>query len=360
MPMKAALTAVILTARRLLPVAALRAFLGRVGFIDFLGRDSGELGFVFDHPGELAVSPLMQPLVHLAAVVDPVTDAANITDSNRRDTSLKEHLHDLSAQLVKEVRDLVVDVIQLLVFRLDELRPSVRAVLFAIYFRIEFGFQLVLVVTKSAKLPAVDREGARAREDSGKVLLPEINSSDLVSDRSVGGFCVVLSTDDEAIGGLPNLNGSRLSVYGPVDQNRVLSTLRGQSENTVVSKSHALTFPSQHVVSFITALWRVALAIVVVPGADSIIELIGDCLGSLRGQTLMPFTVPPLHRRFAKPVVLAAYGAPVPLADAIPQVRRGTGQPLELIGILNVEFTGQIHTQTKNPRGFRQVELGSE
>jgi len=83
----------------------------------------------------------VQPLIHLAAVVDPITDAANITDSNRRDTSLKEHLHDLPAQFMKKAFDLVVDVIQLLVFRLDEFLPAIRAALFAIDLRVEFGLQ---------------------------------------------------------------------------------------------------------------------------------------------------------------------------------------------------------------------------
>jgi len=78
--MKMALTANILAARRLLPVAALRAFLGRVGFIDSLDRDLGEPGFVLNHPSKLAIGPLVQPLVHGATVVDPITDAANITD----------------------------------------------------------------------------------------------------------------------------------------------------------------------------------------------------------------------------------------------------------------------------------------
>jgi hypothetical protein len=110
-----------------------------------------------------------------------------------------------------------------------------------------------------------------------------------------------------------------------------------------------LTFPAQHVVSFITALWRIALPVVVVPRADSIIELIGDCLSSLSGQAFMPFAVPPLHGRFAEPVVLPTDCSPVPLAAPIPQVRRAAGQPLQLIGALNVELTGQIHPQTEKP-----------
>ena len=63
----------------------------------------------------------------------------------------------------------------------------------------------------------------------------------------------------------------------------------------------------------------------------------------------MPFAVPPLHCFLAEPVVLAVHSSPVPLADVIPQVRRAAGQPLQLIGALNVEFTGQIHTQTEKP-----------
>jgi len=100
--MKATLTARIVPATRLLPVAALWAFLGRVGFVDFFDSDPSELGFVLDHPSKLAIGPLMQSLIHLAAVVDPITDAANVADCDRRDTSFKEHLHGLPRQFVKD------------------------------------------------------------------------------------------------------------------------------------------------------------------------------------------------------------------------------------------------------------------
>jgi len=68
MPMKAALTARIVPARRLLPVAALWAFLGRVCLVDSLDSDSSELGFLLDHPSKLAMGPLVQPLIYLAVV----------------------------------------------------------------------------------------------------------------------------------------------------------------------------------------------------------------------------------------------------------------------------------------------------
>jgi hypothetical protein len=88
MSMKTTLATSVLPTTRFLPVAALWAFLRRVGFINFLNCDSSEFGFLLDHPSKLAIGPLMQPLVHLAAVVDPITDAANIADRDRRDTSL--------------------------------------------------------------------------------------------------------------------------------------------------------------------------------------------------------------------------------------------------------------------------------
>jgi hypothetical protein len=124
--MKATLTARIVPATRFLPVAALWAFLGRVRLVDLLDNDPSELGFVLDHPSKLAIGPLVEALVHFLSVVYSITDAANIADCNRRDTSLKEHLHDLPAQFMKEVRDLVVDVLELFTLRLDELLPAGR------------------------------------------------------------------------------------------------------------------------------------------------------------------------------------------------------------------------------------------
>jgi len=347
--MKAALRTDIPAARRLLPVAALWTFLRRVSFVDFFNCDSGELGFVLDHPGKLAIGPLVQPLIHLAAIVNSITDAANIADGDRRDTSLKEHLHDLPAQFVKKIRDLVVDVAQLLVFRLDELFPTVRSTLFAIYLRIELRFQLVLVVAKGTKLPAVNREGVRAREDGSEVFFAKVDSSDFITTRSIFRLYSILSTNDKAAGTLPDLNDSRLRLHRPVDQDRILSAFRGQAENAVISKRDALALPTQNIVSLVAALRRIAFPIVVVPRPDSIIELIGDCLGSLRRQCLMSFTMPSLHRRLTEPVVLSVDSSPIPRADAIPQVRRGAGQPLKLLSALNVEFTGQIHTQTEKP-----------
>jgi hypothetical protein len=343
MPMKTTFTARIVPARRLLPVAALWALLRRVGFVDFLDSDSSELGFVLDHPSKLVIGPLMQPLVHLAAKVDSITDAADITDSNRRDTSLKEHLHDLPAQFVKEVRDLVVDVVELFLLRPDKLLPAVRSRLFAADLRIELCFQLILIVTKSAELPAADRECIVAGEDSGKVLLPKIDSSDLVASRTVNRFCLVLSTNHKPTGTLPDLDGSRLRVYRLVDQDRVLSTFRGQAENAVVPKHDALVSPPEHVVGLIAALRRIALAVALVPRADCFVELLGYLLGCLRRKHVVTFAVPLAHRRLTEPVVLRTGRSPVPLADVIPQFSRSSGQPLELLGTLNMEFASQVH-----------------
>ena len=343
MPVKLALRTDILATTRLLPVAALRAFLGRVGFIDFLDCDSSELGFVLDHSSKLAIGPLMQPLIHSAAVVNSITDAACVADSNRRDTSLKEHLHDLPAQFVQKVRDLIVDVAELLVLRLNEPRPAIRAAFFAVDFRIELGFEPVLVVTQGAKLAAVDREGARACEDSGKVLLSEIDSSDLVSGGSINRFCVILSADNKPAGTLPDLDRMRLFIDGPIDQNRVLSAFCGETKHTIISERDTLVGPSEYVAGFVAAARRVAFAVALVPGADRSVELLDDFLGCLGRQDIVTFAVPPTHSRLTEPVVLPVDSSPVPRADPIPQVRRGAGQPLQPVGALNVEFASEVH-----------------
>jgi len=330
-------------------MAALWAFLRRVGFIDFLDCDSSKLGFILDHLSKLAIGPLVQPLIHLAAVIDSVTDAANITDSNRRDTSLKEHLHDFSAQLVKEVRDLVVDMVQLLVFRLDELLPTVRSTLFAIYLRIELRFQLVLVVAQSPKLPTVNREGVFAGENSGKVLLPEIDSGDFISSRTINRFFIVLSADNKPAGTLPNLDSARLPIDRPINQNRVVSALCGEPKDTIISERDTLVGPPKNVVFFVASARRVVFAVIVMPRSDRFVELFSNFLSGLRRKHAVTLAVPPMHRRFRKPVILAVYAAPVPLADAIPQVRRRAGQPLQLIGALNMEFASEVHTQTRKP-----------
>ena len=343
--MKTTLTARVFPATRLLPVAALWTFLGRIRFINSFNCDSSEFGFVLNHPSKLAISPLVQPLVHLAAVVNPITDAANITDPDRRDIALKAHLHDLSAQFMKEVRDLVVDVVQLLVFRLDERLPAIRSSFLSVYLRIELGLQLVLVVAQSAKLAAVDRESVLTREDSSEVLLPEINSGNLVSGGSGDGFCVVLSTDDESIRCLPDLDGSWLFIDRPINQNRLLSAFCGEPEDTIISKRDALVGPPEYVVGLVTTLRRIAFSVIIMPRPNRFVELLCDFLGCLRGQFVVAFAVPPAHRRLTEPVVLSIYSSPVPLADVVPQIRGGAGEPLKLLGALNMEFASQVHTE---------------
>jgi len=143
MPMNAALTARIVSTTRFLPVSTLWARFGRAGFLDSPSSNSGALRVVLNHPSKLARRPLMQPSVHLAAVVDAVTDAAHIADRNRRDASLKEHLYDLPAQFIEEVRDLVVDVVELLTLRFGQLLPAIRASLFAVDLLVELGLQLI-------------------------------------------------------------------------------------------------------------------------------------------------------------------------------------------------------------------------
>ncbi|MCS3616188.1 hypothetical protein GGP54_002655 [Salinibacter ruber] len=279
--MKTALTARILPATRLLPVAALWAFLGRVCLVDSLDGDSNEPGFVLDHPSKLAIGPLVKALVHLRSVIDPITDAANISQDDRRYTSVEEHIHDLPGEFVKEVRDLAIDVFELFTLCLDQLLPAIRATLFAVDLRVEFSLETVLVVSESTKLTTVDCERIIAREDSSEVLLSEIDSSYFVSGGSVNGFCVVLSTDDKTTRGLPNLDGSRLFTGGPVDQNRILSALRGQAKHAILSERHALIGPPEHVVGFVATLRRIALPVVVVPGTNCFVELPRDFLGRL-------------------------------------------------------------------------------
>jgi hypothetical protein len=249
--MKTTLTARILPTTRLLPVAALWAFLGRVRLTDSLDGNSSELSFVLNHPSKLTMGPLVEALVHLAAVVNPITDAANITDGDRRDTSLKEHLHDLPAQFMKEVRDLVVDVLKLLVLRLDQLLPAIRAALFAIDLRVELGLETVLVVAESTKLTAVYRKGITFRENSSEVLLSEIDSSYFVSGGSTDRFSVVLSTHNKPVRGLSDLDGSGFFFDRPVDQNRVLSALRGQAKHAIIPKRDSLMGPPEDIVGLV-------------------------------------------------------------------------------------------------------------
>jgi len=217
--MKTTLSARILAATRLLPVAALWAFLGRIRLVDTVGRDSSELGFVLDHPSKLAIGPLVETLVHLFAVVDPITNAANVADCDRRDTSLKEHLHDLPRQFVKEVRDLVVYALELITLRLDHLLPTIRPALFAVYFRIELGLEAVLVVAQGTKLAAVYGERVVARKDSSEMLLAKVDSGSFISAGSVNGLSVVLSSYDKPISRFPNLDGSGFFTSRPVNQN---------------------------------------------------------------------------------------------------------------------------------------------
>jgi hypothetical protein len=343
MSMKATLTARIVPAIRLLPVAALQAFLGCVRLINTFDGDSSKLGFVLDHPSKLAKGPLVKALVHSLSVAHPITDAANIADPDRRDTSLKEHLHDLPAQFVKEVRDLVVDVLELLALGSNELLPAIRTALFTVDLRVELGFEAVLVVSESAELTTVDREGVLTREDSGEMLLSEIDSGNLVSGGSVNGVSLVLGTHNESARALPDLDGARFFIDRPVDQNRVLSALGRQAKHAVTSERHALIGPSEHVVSLVRALRRVAPPVVVVPGVNRFVELLRDFLSRLRGKYIMALTVPPPHGRLTGPVVLSVYRAPVPFADRVPQIRRRPGQPFKLLGTLNMEFAGQVH-----------------
>ena len=341
--MKTTLAARIVSTTRLLSVAALWAFLRRVRLINTFDCDSNELGFLLDHPSKLAIGPLMEALVHSCSTIDPITDAANIADCNRRDTSLKEHLHDLPRQFVKEVRDLVIDVIELPTLRLDQLLPAIRAPLFAVDLRVELGLATVLVVSEGSKLTSVNCEGVLTREHSGEVFLPEVNPSHFVSSCAVNGLCVVLSTYNESVRGLPDLDGPRLFVNGPIDQNRILSAPGGQAKHAVVSKRDSLVGPTENIVLFVAAFWRITFPIVVVPGTNRFVELLRDFLSGLRRQHVVAFAVPPTHRRLTGPVVLSVYRTPVPLADRVPQVRRRLGKSFKLLGALNMKFSGQVH-----------------
>jgi hypothetical protein len=177
----------------------------------------------------------------------------------------------------------------------------------------------------------------------------EVNSSDLVPGRSTDGFCLVLSTNHKPTGTLPDLDRTRLFIDRPVDQYRVLTMLRRQTENSIISEPDALVGPPEHVVFFVTALWRIALAVVVMSGADRqdtcsvalslILHRFLDAYATTVGEGASNRQVhtPRLkacpdccrgrrvycsfaHPQYSKPVILAIYCAP-PFADPVPKIR---------------------------------------
>jgi hypothetical protein len=118
---------------------------------------------------------------------------------------------------VQEIGDLIVDVVELLVFGLDQFPPSIRTALFAVDLRLKFCLRLVLVVPKSSKLPAINQKAIFSRTDRSEMLLSEVNAGDIVSVCSIFGFDFI---------GRPNfipvipadLNEYGLFIYGPIDQ----------------------------------------------------------------------------------------------------------------------------------------------
>jgi hypothetical protein len=87
-------------------------------FTDLLHGDACRLRFVAKEADKRTVRPLMQALTGFLVGANPLPYAFQVSDHSGRDTSLKEHLHQFSGQLVQQVSDLVVDVTKLAVFGL--------------------------------------------------------------------------------------------------------------------------------------------------------------------------------------------------------------------------------------------------
>jgi hypothetical protein len=85
------------------------ASLGCVGFRGPLDGHSAKLDLVREHVLELRECPLMQTLVHPAAVVDPLSDSCEVTNYNCSYPSLVEDIYQSRCDLVQEVFDLVAD-----------------------------------------------------------------------------------------------------------------------------------------------------------------------------------------------------------------------------------------------------------
>jgi hypothetical protein len=74
----------------LMPLSAGWACLIRVGFTDALDDHSVQPVLVLDHANKLAVGPLVEPLVHLRSIVDPLSNPCQIAHYNRSDPSFGE------------------------------------------------------------------------------------------------------------------------------------------------------------------------------------------------------------------------------------------------------------------------------
>jgi hypothetical protein len=109
-----------------------RARLRRVGFTDALHGHSVQSRLVLDHVYELAVGPLVEPLVRFRSVVDPLSDSCQIAHYNRSDPSLVEGLDQPRGLLVQGILDLVADLTQLSVLGANQTLPSPAAAYFPV------------------------------------------------------------------------------------------------------------------------------------------------------------------------------------------------------------------------------------
>ena len=103
----------------LLSVSTGRARLRRVGFTDAPGGHSAKLRLVLDHSGKPAVAPLVELLVRLRAVVDPLSDSCHVAHYNGIDPSFVEGLNQPRGLLVQEILDLIADLREGPVLRSD-------------------------------------------------------------------------------------------------------------------------------------------------------------------------------------------------------------------------------------------------
>jgi hypothetical protein len=156
-----------------------RARLRRVGFTDALHGHSVQSRLVLDHVYELAVGPLVEPLVRFRSVVDPLSDSCQIAHYNRSDPSLVEGLDQPRGLLVQEILDLVSDLAQLSVLGANQTLPSPTAALFAGNLLRKPSRGLILLTTQTSKLSAVDGPSLVFGVDSSKVNLPDVDTRDL-------------------------------------------------------------------------------------------------------------------------------------------------------------------------------------
>ena len=139
-----------------MPAAAGWARLRSVGFTDTLHGHSVKSRLVLKHLDERAVGPLVEPLVRLRSVVDPLPDPCQITHYHCADPSLVEGLDQPRGLLVQEILDLVPNLREVPVLRPDEPPAAPTAALLAGDLLGETRFRAILLTTQAAKLSSID------------------------------------------------------------------------------------------------------------------------------------------------------------------------------------------------------------